>query len=659
MAFNKIDTIMTQTHSPQQTTETYGSWLSMISSDLLTQGLTGVKEPMWDQGSLYWLESRPNEGGRSTLMVLDEGADSPVELTPHPIDVKSRVHEYGGGSYSVNNGLIIFVAGREQQIMQMVNRGEPEMIYQQSGYRFADPAIDPNHHHVYLVAEIHQGDSVENQIVQLDLAQQSIKPMVTGDDFYSNPRLNLDGTRLAWVSWRLPNMPWDNTELWTMAINQTQASARCIAGDKESIAQPRWLNNHTLLFVSDRNNWWTIYQTDVRSETLEITACCNKEAEFATPAWVFGMSCYDVLNENTLITTYSEQGTWSLATLTIDSGQLDVLDTPCRYIEGVCTDTQKQRAAFVGASPTEFSRLYRLESRLCQAVTTPDITLDQQHISVPLTLELTHKHRSIQSFFYPPTHADYTGPKQALPPLIVMCHGGPSAATHAILSLKIQFWTNRGFAVLDVNYTGSTGFGREFRHALYGQWGLADVEDIIAATQACVDEGRVNPNQLIIRGSSAGGFSVLAALTQSRRFNAGASLYGIGDLHQLAQDTHKFEAKYLDQLIAPYTEENHSIYSERSPLNHVDQLTQPIIFLQGLQDKVVPPNQARAMVNAMVERNIPVAYATYANEGHGFRNSDTIKHSLMVEYGFYADQFGFETSETLPDIPYVTDELNP
>ncbi len=629
----------------------YGSWPSIITSQLLTEGKVSISEPQWDQGDLYWLERRPAERGRTTIM-CQKPNQTPVELTPHPIDVRSKVHEYGGGSYTVSQGLVVFVAGDDQQVYRIDTEQsmEPVIIGEFENYRFADLIIDHSGRQVIAVAE-HHGETVENSLVSLSLDEPKLTTLACGRDFYANPRLSPDGTQLAWVSWNLPHMPWDVTELWSAPIDEPSAARKIVGSGDEAICQPRWLDDERLLFVSDRDNWWNLYSVSKNGHIERITML---QAEFATPPWVFGMSCYGVIDRDTLICAYTQDGYWSIAKLTLSTNEFDWIEQDAAMIEGVQVDSSSGQACFIRASTYQLPQLISWKDGVLTSIGQSETLIPKDHVATPESIVFTSASgRAIHSFFYPPCHAKVTGPEGEKPPLIVMCHGGPSGATSSALSLKVQFWTNRGFAVLDVNYVGSTGFGRQFRHQLYGQWGVADVDDICEATRFMVKRGDVNPEQLIIRGSSAGGYTVLAALTQQPLFKAGASLYGIGDLHLLAKDTHKFEARYLDQLIAPYEPAYLDIYDQRSPINHIEELSSPVIFLQGLKDKVVPPNQAEAMVDALANKGINVAYVTYPEEGHGFRQAATIEHSLLVEYAFYADQFGFNPCEKVPTVPYV------
>lgn len=506
--------------------------------------------------------------------------------------------------------------------------------------RYADLHLDHPRQRLLAVCEDH-GEQVSNRLVAIAVdGSGKTQVLAEGCDFYSNPRLSPKGDQLCWLAWNHPNMPWDGTQLWLADLDSSGRlfDARCIAGQSqdESLFQPQWSPTGQLLFVSDRNNWWNIYRV-APSAPGEATPApepvTSIEGEFATPQWAFAMSTYGFLDAEQILATYTRGGLWHLVRVDLTDGQMTPIPSPLTEFSGIHCD--QGRGVFLGASPAQPTELYHYRQGTLVQVTESPIAINPVDVSQPQTIQFpTTDNDTAHAFFYPPTNARCQGPAEARPPVILIGHGGPTGATDTSLNLKIQYWTTRGFAVLDVNYRGSTGYGRHYRRALYQQWGVRDVDDVCAAADYVAAQGWVHPQQRIIKGSSAGGYTVLAALTFRNTFNAGVSLYGIGDLELLARDTHKFEARYLDTLIGPYPEQK-ARYQALSPINHVDRLQTPLLVFQGLEDKVVPPNQAQAIVQALNERRVPVAYVTYANEAHGFRQAETIRHMLAAEHYFY------------------------
>lgn len=670
----------------------YGCWPPAIASSTLTQKSVRLGEPQLDQGHCYWLEQRPEEKGRCVVVGMasddlnkDDISQAARDITPADMSVRTKAHEYGGGSYCVDQGMLYFVNAEDQRVYSMpVNHSadtqpalptvlSPEAPSSKSSYRYADFFVDHTRNQLLAVCEIHREDQKEpeNCIVSLRLDGSStlgFNVLVFGNDFYSNPSVSPDGEKLTWLTWNHPNMPWDNSECWIADFNATGMlhKQRKVAGgaggfnaDKgESVFQPCWSPTGDLLFVSDRNNWWNLYSYNTYNKYTE--CLLDMPAEFATPQWVFGMSTYGFLNSYTLFCTYTQNGQWYVGTLDLMTQHFQALDVPFTTIEGVACQDDNDSAIFLGASENAspevilWSHHQGDQQQWKSIARSSHLTLDAADIAAPKAISFNNSQQmTVHGFFYEPTNAAFAAPENEKPPLIVMSHGGPTGATNAALNMKVQFWTNRGFAVLDVNYSGSTGYGREYRRRLYPEWGLLDVDDVCSGADYLVDKGLVDGDRMAIRGSSAGGYSVLAALTFKDTFKAGASLYGIGDLCSLAEDTHKFEARYLDQLVGPYPDKK-SIYQQRSPLNHINQLNCPVIFLQGLEDKVVPPNQAEMMVDALANKNIPVAHVTFEGEGHGFRQAENIRYSLDVEYAFYAAIFNFEVDGSLPPVPFVT-----
>lgn len=652
----------------------YGSWRSPITAASLTSSTIGLTEPLFDGDDIYWIESRPLERGRSTIVKLSAGSSQAISLLPRPLNSRSKVNEYGGGSYCVHNGVIYFVLYDDQRIYRIDGRIDnntttdnlvPQPLTVSGPWRFADLIVDAARDRLIAVCEDHSrpGQEAQTYLATIPLSAgipTAPQKWVCGDDFYSNPRLSNDGGQLCWLSWNHPNMPWDGCTCYSADVDaegQLQNTRAIAGGPTESIFQPQWAADNSLYFVSDRSNWWNLY----RYRQGEVENICPMEAEFASPHWVFGLSCYDFLDDSTLLCCYTEAGCWRLATIDLNNGRLSDIATELTDISHVrCADGC---GIFVGASAQELPIVYRVDNddgnwqltalaRSSQEPWDPGYLSTARAITYPTLATQTDDktdENMAYGFFYPSQNKDFTGPHQQKPPLIVLCHGGPTAATHASLNLKIQFWTSRGFAVADLNYGGSTGYGRHYRQRLQGQWGIVDVQDAVAAVRYLVEQGQVDGEHVAIKGGSAGGFTVLAALTFADVFKAGASYYGIGDLETLARDTHKFESRYMDSLVGPYPQAR-DVYQARSPIHHVDGLNCPVIFFQGLEDKVVPPNQAEAMVNALKNKGLPVAYVVFPDEGHGFRQAPNIQRAIEAELYFYSRIFDFPLADEIEPV---------
>ncbi|MBD1911797.1 MULTISPECIES: S9 family peptidase [unclassified Leptolyngbya] len=635
----------------------YGSWKSPITSDLIVAGSVRLGDVCLDGQDIYWSEGRPTEGGRSVVVQL--AADgSRTDLTPAPLNVRTRVHEYGGGSYLVADGVVYFSNFADQRIYRQAVGGEPQPITPQESYRYADAVVDVTRDRLICVRENHTegGHEPSNEIVAIaihpgDAEDNPGTVLVSGSDFYAYPRISPDGSRLCWIAWDHPNMPWDGTELWEAELlpDGTLGTAIMVAGSvSESIFQPSWSPDGVLHFVSDRTGWWNLYRWN---RTGVIEPLCPKAAEFGLPLWVFGMSTYGFESVESLICTYSENGLSHLARLNLKTLELEEIPTPYASVGGV--QVGNGFVVFGGGTPTQPGAIARLNLATgeCEALRrSSDLTVDPAYISVPEPIEFpTENGLTAYGFFYPPQNADFAAPEGELPPLLVKSHGGPTAATSATFNPGIQYWTSRGIAVLDVNYGGSTGYGREYRDRLKGNWGIVDVDDCVNGARYLAKHKRVDGDRLCIDGGSAGGYTTLAALAFRDVFKAGASYYGVSDLEALARDTHKFESRYLDGLIGPYPEAK-EVYEARSPIHHIDKLSCPVIFFQGDEDKIVPPNQAEMMVNALKEKGLPVAYVLYEGEQHGFRKSENIKRTLDGELYFYAQVFGFALADEMEKV---------
>ncbi|HEY9874805.1 MAG TPA: S9 family peptidase [Candidatus Obscuribacterales bacterium] len=627
----------------------YGSWKSPITSDLIVSETIGLGPVNLDGEDIYWIEMRPKEGGRNVLVRRTKDGQT-SDITPSPFNVRTRVHEYGGGSFIVVNGTIYFSNFADQRLYRQTPDSEPQPLTPKTEFRYADSVIDQERDRIICVREDHTGGTHEpaNTLVSINLKNgEDVQILAKGADFYSSPRLSPDKSRLAWLTWNHPNLPWDGTELWVAefksdgSLNEPQ---RVAGGVDESIFQPEWSPDGVLYFVSDRTGWWNLY----RWRDGSIEPLCEMEAEFGLPQWVLGMSTYGFESAERLICTYTQNGLWYLASLDTATKQLQPIET--HYTEISSLKTAAGRVVFSGASPTESTSIVEIDLSTGQTQVlrrSSEMKIDAGYISIPQSIEFpTENGLTAYAFFYPPQNRDYYAPDGEKPPVLVKSHGGPTAATSTQMNLRIQYWTSRGFAFLDVNYGGSTGYGRKYHQRLDGQWGIVDVDDCVNGARYLAERGLVDGNRMAIAGGSAGGYTTLCALTFRDVFKAGASYYGVSDLEALAKDTHKFEARYLDRLIGRYPERQ-DIYKERSPIHFTDKLSCPVIFFQGLEDKVVPPNQAEMMVEALKAKGLPVAYVPFEGEQHGFRRAENIKRAIDGEFYFYSRVFGFELAEPL------------
>ncbi len=637
----------------------YGSWKSPITADLIVGGSVGLSQPQLDGSDIYWLELRPTEGGRN-VVVKCSATRTFTDITPRPFNARTRVHEYGGGDYMVNNGVVYFTNFADQRLYKQVGPGDPEALTPVADMRYADTCLDHTRGRLICVREDHTVQNAEavNTIVALSMdANDDCGVVLTGgNDFYSSPRVSPDGTQLAWLTWNHPNMPWDGCELWVgeFGPDGTLASTRWVAGSvAESIFQPEWSPEGVLYFASDRNGWWNLQRISAEGEIESVT---RSKAELGMPQWLFGMSLYAFASPDLVVCSHVEQGVSRLETIETQTGKLTVIDSPF-------TDIQFLKAAngvavFRAGSPTEVASITKFDVATGQFETLRRANEQEvypQYFSVPRAIEFpTESGLTAHGFFYPPQNPDFRALDGEKPPLIVKSHGGPTAAASTALSLSVQFWTSRGFAVLDVNYGGSTGYGRQYRERLNKKWGIVDVDDCVNGAKYLVDRGEVDGQRLIITGGSAGGYTTLCALTFRNAFKAGASHFGVSDAEALARDTHKFESQYLTGLLGPYPARK-DIYFERSPINFTERLACPVIFFQGLEDKVVPPNQAEKMVEAIRSKGIPVAYAAFEGEQHGFRQAQNIKRALEGELYFYSRVFRFELAE--PVEPLLIENL--
>ncbi|HEX9134081.1 MAG TPA: S9 family peptidase [Ktedonobacteraceae bacterium] len=629
----------------------YGSWKSPITTELIVSETIGLGQLILDGQDIYWIEMRPSEGGRSVIVQrIQEG--SIESLTPPSFSARTRVHEYGGGDYTVSQGTMYFSNSADQRIYRQLPGSEPQPITPAENLRYADSVIDRQRNRLICVREDHTvgGREAVNTLVSLALDGSDQKVLISGNDFYSSPRLSPDGTRLAWLTWNHPNMPWDGCELWVgeLTIDGSISNAKLIAGGvNESIFQPEWSPEGILYFISDRTGWWNLY----RWRNGNIIALCEKNAEFGLPQWAFGMSTYAFANAHRIICSYTEQGVWRLASLDTTTGTLSPIETPYSTIRQVRATAGQ--VVFIGGSPTEPVSIVQLDLNTLHTEVlrrSSNVTVDGGYLSIPQLLEFPTEHGlTAYAFFYPPQNRDYVAPPAERPPLLVMSHGGPTGSTSSVLEQRVQYWTSRGIAVLDVNYGGSTGYGRAYRERLNDQWGIVDVDDCVNGAKYLVDRNLVDGQRLMITGGSAGGYTTLCALTFRDTFKAGASYFGLSDLEADLLETHKFESRYSYRLVAPYPE-GREIYYERSPVHFTARLACPIIFFQGLEDKIVLPNQSELIVGAMRARGLPVAYIAFEGEGHGFRRAENIKRSLEAELYFYSRIFGFPLADPVEPV---------
>ncbi len=606
---------------------------------MVAAGASPLSSPLLDGADTYWLAGRASEGGRTTLM-RQRGQDV-AEMTPAPFNVRTRVHEYGGGACLVTGGDIYFSNFADNRLYAMRDGAAPAPLTQPGPQRFADFVFDARLHRLISVREDHAGGSAQpvNTICSVG-ADGSQAVLVQGSDFYAAPRLSPDGMALAWLSWDHPRMPWQGTQLWVAEVLADGALGlpRLVAGGPdEAICQPEWSPAGVLHFVSDRSGWWNLY----RLGDDAVQPLCARAAEFGSPHWSFGGAMYGFRSEKEIVCTYIENGVSRLAQLSTDTGKLQLLANPYQEIREL--RVAGSVVLLLGGAPTIALELARIDlyTELHEILAGSIAELPAAgYLSVPESITFPSSGgRTAHAFFYPPTNADVGPAAGSKPPLMVISHGGPTGMASNTLKLATQFWTSRGFALLDVNYGGSSGFGREYRDALKGQWGVVDVDDCVAGARSLATRGLVDPERLVIRGGSAGGLTTLCALTFHDVFKAGASYYGVSDLAGLDADSHKFESHYNEYLIAPAPEAQR-LYLERSPINHAAKLTRPMIFFQGLDDKVVPPQQSEVMVKALREGGVPVAYMTLEGEGHGFRKADSIVRTLEAELYFYLRVFG-------------------
>jgi len=631
-------------------TAPYGTWASPISAAWLAAGVLPLASPRLDGGTAYWQQGLPAEGGRQTV-VGGKPHDVPRQRVPAPYNVRTRVHEYGGGAYLPAGGALYFSNFTDNLVYVSEADGNIRALTQDGQQRHADFVLDRLRGRLIAVREDHGmgGEEPVNSLVALGLdGRQQL--LTSGYDFYAAPRLSPDGRHLAWLCWNHPAMPWNETELWLADVDSDGALQRVrklAGGSGESLCQPVWSPDGVLYVVSDRSGWWNIHR--VAEQVL--VPVCPMAAEFGRPQWVFGQSMYGFASAHEIVASYIEQGEGKLLRLDLRKGEWQAIATPYTDFQDIAVGSGC--VVVVAASPTQAAQVVHIQlatgemTVLARSLAEPPAV---EHLSVPQSLHYpSGEGRSAHAFYYPPQHAGYQAPAAELPPLIVTSHGGPTSMASNSLKLGIQYWTSRGFAVLDVNYGGSTGYGRPYRDLLQGTWGVVDVEDCVAGARYLAKRGLVDAQRMAIRGGSASGYTTLSALAFHPDFKAGASYYGVSDLAALDADTHKFESRYTSYLIAP-PPERERLYKERSPILHADKLHCPVIFFQGLDDKVVLPAQSEVMVAALKARRVPVAYLPFEGEGHGFRKQETLRRAQEAELYFYAQVFGFAPADQIAPV---------
>jgi dipeptidyl aminopeptidase/acylaminoacyl peptidase len=601
-------------------------------------------------GAVWWGEGRPTEGGRVALMRRPQGGEL-EEVTPAGVNVRTRVHEYGGGSWHLAApDLVIFVDFGDQRLHRMQLGEAPVAITPEpdapAALRYADMRVTPDGGTVVCVREVHGEGEPENQIVALPI-DGSAAPTVlaSGRDFYSFPRVSPDGTTLAFTCWDHPNMPWDGTELWTAPLD-SPAEARLVAGGPaESVFQPEWDGDGRLHFVSDRDGWWNLYRGGDGSGAGKIEQLSAERADLAHPQWLFAGATYAFLDGGAVACVCTERGEERLGLLEPGADAVRDLGLPFTAFGFPSLSARGARVAFAAAGPASEAAVVVYDTGSGELETVREASeqaVDSAYVSEPRAVEFpTADGEVAYGFFYPPANPGFVAPEGELPPLIVQSHGGPTSHATPALDREFVYWTSRGFGVVDVNYRGSSGHGRRYRERLNGAWGIADTEDCVRAATFLAATGEADGGRLAIRGGSAGGYATLCALVFHDEFATGASYYGVADTETLAQDTHKFESRYLDNLIGPYPERK-DVYRERSPIHFVDRLRVPVILFQGLEDEIVPPSQAETMVAALKSNGIPHTYLAFAGEQHGFRRSETEIRCLEAELYFYGRILGFE-----------------
>jgi len=647
----------------KEKTSPFGSWESSISAKIAAESGITFEDLRVSKNKLVWLEGRPYEDGRYVTVGRDINGNT-NDLIPIGYNVRNAVHEYGGASYAIHDDLLIFVNWDDQRLYKVVDRSKPQAMTNcpniPRGERYSDLSITPDGKWLFCVNESHIGKGEpENKIVAISLENPNVSyDVVQGRDFYSSPRISSDGTKLCWLEWDHPNMPWDGCELHVadLQCNERASIKREIivsGGSNESILQPEWAPTGGLYFITDISGWWNLSVwngDDIKNVLVETK-------DHGGPAWRFGFSTYSFLSKNRVAMSSSNglKGEVKIIEKSNDVVSLEVPHTEITYLVG-----DRDNLYYVGSSPGTLPEIVRikLDGSIKTIKKSSDIVFNEEFFSRPEQICFqTTENEVAYANYYPPTNPDFIGLENEKPPLLVLSHGGPTSSCTTALNLKqVQYFTSRGFAVVDVNYRGSTGFGKVYRDSLKGNWGVYDMDDCISAAHFLADKGLVDRARLIIKGGSAGGYTTINSLTFRDDFAVGATYYGIADLSVFIGDTHKFESKYLESLIGPYSE-NKNLYYERSAINYTDQLSCPMIIFQGSEDKIVPPSQAEMISNALKKKFIPYSYILFEGEQHGFRKSDNIIKSQEAELYFYGKILGFTPSDKIAQITIENSEF--
>ncbi|HET9203143.1 MAG TPA: prolyl oligopeptidase family serine peptidase [Acidimicrobiia bacterium] len=626
----------------------YGTWKSPLLAADTVGGVVDFGLISIDGDDLYWVEGRPTEGGRQVLVRRDGDGDI-SDVTGAPINVRTKVHEYGGGAYFVGSGQVAYSEFSDQRLHLLGAGPITPQPASAGGIRYADGRFLPDGG-IVSVRERHDDREVVNEIVRIDPSTGIVDVLAGGHDFYSNPRPSPDGGKILWLEWDHPNMPWDGTRLMMATITDEGLSnpVELAGGPEESVFQPEWAPDGGIVFVSDRTGWWNLYRLDGDA----VKPLLAMDADFGVPAWIFGYRTYGFLSGGRILTTFWEDGIDHLGIIAPKGGRLTPLPDELTCHNFLVTDGES-RAWFVGFGTQTPSAIYQLDvdADVLEVIRANRMPVEPAYVPTPRVITFpTGDGEVAHAVHYPPANPDFVAPEGERPPLIVKIHGGPTSLSFPRLRPDFLFWTTRGFAIVDVNYRGSTGYGREYRNRLRMAWGITDVEDALAAARYLADQNEADGERLIITGGSAGGYTTLAALAFGDAFSAGCSYFGVADLGLLVDDTHKFESRYLDGLVGTDRAE----MRRRSPLYSVDRITVPVILFQGLEDKVVPPEQAEIIAAGLAEKGIPHAHITYEGEDHGFRKAENITHSLESELAFYGTVLGFEPDDDLPVVPLVT-----
>ncbi|WP_422066932.1 S9 family peptidase [Shewanella algae] len=634
-------------NNEQRISAAYGSWVSPLGAAEVYGSASAIGELQSVGDAIYFSESSPAEGGKVGIKRLEKDGSITSVVAP-AFGIGSRVHEYGGGDF-LGIGQSLFVTKGQDQLFYRIAPNQEALALTPNGTRHGDCISYPKGSRIICVREDHrQPGEPKASLVTINLNFSGEGDIfVDGHDFISSPAINADNTQLAWITWEHPNMPWDNTQLWLGELNRKGqlTNIRQIAPERKgALMQPLFSPGGVLYFIADYDNWWNLYRLDANGSIEQVT---QLKAEIGGPAWKLGQHAYAFENENTLIASFNKEGDAGLLRLDLQTGVIEPLAADFADIRQVVQGADG--VYFVGNRPTPERGIYKVSGRGTELVYAPEISgLDPKYISRAINVEFTTKGGDkAHGYFYPPVNGDYQPLPDTRPPLLMMLHGGPTAKANRAYSSAIQYWTSRGFAVFELNYRGSTGFGRQYRQSLYGNWGKADVEDAVWAAGFLVDQGWVSADKLAIRGGSAGGLSVLSALAFHDKFKAGVSYFGISDIEVLGKETHKFESRYLDQLIGPYPKMK-AVYRKRSPLYHLQGFNEPLLLLQGLEDKVVPPNQSQHIFKALKDKGVPTAFIGFEGEGHGFRQPHNKILALESELVFYGMVFDFTPAGTLP-----------